>query len=64
MIDNGILTITELSEKSGVNRNTVSAVLKGEIQPSSEVMFKLADTLDMHPQIAGAIFFAQDLRNT
>lgn len=64
MIDKGILTITELSEKSGINRNTVSLVLKGEIQPSSDVMFKLADTLEMCPQVAGAIFFTQNLRDT
>lgn len=64
MIDNGIITITELADRSGVSRNTVSGVLSGELQPSADVMFKIASALCMEPQVAGSVFFAINLRNT
>ncbi|MBE5966982.1 MAG: helix-turn-helix transcriptional regulator [Lachnospiraceae bacterium] len=63
MIDRNISTITELSAKSGVNRNTLSQVLSGEIQPSSDVMDKLVSVLKIEPERAGHIFFSLDLRN-
>jgi transcriptional regulator with XRE-family HTH domain len=63
MIEKGIDTITELSSKSGINRNTLSLVLSGDIQPSSEVMDKLVFTLDIKPDTAGNIFFGPNLRN-
>lgn len=62
MIEKNIKTITELSERTGVNRNTLSKVLSGESQPSSEVMEKLVFGLDFTPQEAGPIFFVLDLR--
>lgn len=64
MIDNGIKTITELSEVSGINRNTLGRVLNGETQPSAPVMYKLVDCLKISPEDAGSIFFSRDLRNT
>ena len=64
MIDMDIFTVTDLADKSGVNRNTLSGILNEEIQPSSDVMFKLAEALEMMPNVAGAVFFATDLRNT
>lgn len=64
MIDRGIRTMGDLSIKSGINRNTLSKVLNGKKQPSSEVMFKLVTTLDIEPADAGKIFFTHDLRNT
>lgn len=63
MVEVGIGTIKELSEKSGVNRNTIGKVLDGEIQPSADVMYRLAKALKMSPNKAGITFFAQDLRN-
>lgn len=63
MIDRGVDTITELSEKSGVNRNTLSQVLSGDTQPSSDVMDKLVAALEIEPEKAGHIFFSLDLRN-
>ena len=50
MIDRGINTMTELSEKSGINRNTLSQVLNGESQPSSDVMDKLVSALKIEPE--------------
>lgn len=64
MVDNEIDTIVELSEASGVDRNTLSRILDGKTQPSAGVMFKLCFALNMEPEVAGKIFFAKDLRNT
>lgn len=64
MIDNNIETIQELEEKSGVNRNTLSKILKGEIRPSTSVMERLIFALNIEPINAGPIFFVPDLRIT
>ena len=64
MIDKDIKSITEFSRKSGVNRNTLSKVLNNESRPSSDVMFKIAITLELTPEMAGTIFFTPNLRNT
>lgn len=64
MIDCNISSVKELSEKSGINRNTLAQVLNGKIQPSSNVMEQLILTLNIEPSVAGSIFFAPDLRNT
>lgn len=61
MIDCNIKTVCELSELSGVNRNTLSLVLNGNIQPSSSVMYKIAYALHLEPEHAGRIFFAKNL---
>lgn len=62
MIDCDIKTVKELSERTGVNRNTLAQVINGKIQPSSEVMIQLVLTLDIEPQKAGEIFFNRELR--
>lgn len=62
MIDAQIDTIRELSEKTGVNRNTLAQVFNGKIQPSSEVMGRLVTVLNIEPRTAGEIFFNQNLR--
>ncbi len=64
MAEKNIKTIVELSEKSGINRNTLGKILDGSIQPSSEVMDRLVFTLDIEPANAGKIFFVPDLRTT
>lgn len=61
MAENGITTIMELSDKTGVNRVTLGRILRGEVQPSSEVMYKLVDGLNLSPEKAGKIFFAENL---
>jgi len=64
MIEKKISKITELSEASGVDRNTLSKVLNEEIQPSSNVMYKLVKALELTPEKAGKIFFGKNLRDT
>lgn len=61
MINNGIITIESLAEKSGINRNTCSEVVNGKIYPSSMVMEKLKVALGMTPEEAGRIFFKEKL---
>lgn len=62
MIDKNITTISELSRVSGVNRNTLAEVLHEKIKPSSDVMYKLVDCLQIAPALAGEIFFGNNLR--
>ena len=63
MVEKKIDTIIQLSELSGVGRDTLSKILSGKAQPSSGVMIKLSSALEMEPEVAGRIFFAPNLRN-
>ena len=62
MIDRNISTLIALSEATGINRNTLSGVMNGKIQPSAEVMRKLVAVLEIPPEEAGKIFFSPNLR--
>lgn len=62
MAEKNIKTILELSEKTGINRNTLGRILDGTIQPSSDAMDRLVYTLEIQPEKAGRIFFMIDLR--
>lgn len=61
MIDADVATITELADKTGVNRNTLSGILNGSEYPSSMVMHKIMSALGLAPEQAGKIFFAEKL---
>lgn len=62
MVDRNIESVTELSKKSGIGRNTLAKVLNGQAQPSSDTMEKLVYTLKIPPEKAGKIFFTHTLR--
>lgn len=64
MVENNINSISELANRTGVNRNTLGQVLNGENQPSTYVMDKLVRTLNIKQEEAGKIFFNNNLRNT
>ena len=64
MVENGLDKIVDLSNASGVDRNTLAKVISGEIQPSSNVMDRLVSALHMKPEVAGRIFFTPVLHNT
>lgn len=64
MIEAGLDKIIDLAEASGVDRNTISKILSGEIQPSSNVMERFVIALSLPPERAGRIFFNPNLRNT
>ena len=57
MIDKGIRTYVELSEKTGVNRNTIAGIVKGETKPSTAVVEKIGAALDLDSEQVGRIFF-------
>lgn len=61
MINAGINTAVELSERSGVNRNTVGGILNGDIRPSSAVIEKIARALSLDGNDIGRIFFKSQL---
>lgn len=59
---NHSLTIDALANKSGVSRSMISKVERGEAQPTTSVLGKLAEALDLSisqlvggPQITGAL---------
>ncbi len=56
----GINTIKELSQKSGVGRDTLSRILNGKLKPSTKIIEKLIYTLEITPEEAGKIFFNQN----
>lgn len=62
MAEKKINTTEEFARKSGVNRNTLADVLNGKIRPSTSVMDRMMSALDMSPEVAGKIFFAEYLR--
>lgn len=62
MLDKGIETAIELSEKTGINRNTVGEILRGKTQPTSTAMYRIAEALGIESAEAGRIFFSHDLR--
>ncbi|MBJ6360822.1 helix-turn-helix domain-containing protein [Paenibacillus sp. GCM10012307] len=62
MIEQGISTYRELSNRTNINRNTISQIMKGSIQPSAEAMRQLVSVLKIPPAEAGIIFFSPDLR--
>ena len=57
MAQRDVRTITALSNRSGINKNTLSKVLNGKTQPSSLTMERLITALDIPAEKAGAIFF-------
>lgn len=59
MVEAGLDKLIELSEASTIDRNTLSKVVNGEVQPSSNVMDKLVFSLKLTPERAGNIFLTQ-----
>ena len=62
-IDRDFKTRSSLADSMGVNRNTVSRILDGKIQPSADVMYAFVVALSIPPSEAGEIFFGYALRN-
>lgn len=64
MVEKQLDKIIDLSCVSKVDRNTLSKVLAGEIKPSTTVIEKLMNALEIPSERAGNIFFKEILRNT
>lgn len=62
MAENQINTIIDFAERTGLSRETLGKVLKGQSQPSTDTMYKIVEALNLPPSKAGEIFFAVDLR--
>lgn len=61
MINADLNTITDLSNASGVNRNTLGGILDGSVRPSSSVIERIASALALDGKDIGTIFFSQKL---
>lgn len=61
MIDADFDNYIQLEERTGVNRSTLTNILKGEQKPSYDTIEKLADAFHLRYDEIGAIFFAQEL---
>lgn len=61
MIDADITTIVALAEASGVDRNTIGAILNDKTKPSASVIEKIAGALSLSGEDIGRIFFRQKL---
>ena len=59
MIEKGFGTATALADAANIERNTVSTILNGKRQPSLNVMYAIAEALDLNSKKAGEIFFAK-----
>jgi transcriptional regulator with XRE-family HTH domain len=62
MIDAKIKTLSELAEKSGISRATLTNVFNEKQLPSSDTMYRLVECLEIPPAAAGQIFFRHNLR--
>lgn len=62
MIDCGIESVSHLSRITGINRNTLGAIMNGKTQPSAESMERIVKALGIEPVDAGRIFFSSNLR--
>lgn len=59
MIDHDIESISILSEKTGIDRNTIAKILDGKVLPTYRVIERIAKLLQMDSQQIGSIFFKQ-----
>lgn len=60
MVEQNLDKIIDLSVESGVNRNTLSQILNGNVRPSTAVIEKLMSVLHIPPERVGKIFFSPD----
>ena len=63
MAECNIRTYTELSIRSGIDRNTISKIFSCTVKPTTLAIEKLMLALEIEPEHAGKIFFVPFLRN-
>jgi len=61
MVKHGFKSISDLADKSGIDRNTLGAVIHQKSKPSIRTMERLIDTFGWSGARAGEIFFAEKL---
>lgn len=57
----GDKTNIAVSKRLNINRNTVANVMNGKERPSSAFMFAFVSAYSLEPEVAGKIFFNNDL---
>lgn len=62
MIDSGFNKVKDLSQATGVDRNTLGKILNEKAIPSSRTMYALVSALNLSYEKAGEIFFSHNLR--
>ena len=53
----------QAERKGGINKEVLLPILEGRSLPSYDIMVGLATALELSPELAGAIFFDNNLRN-
>jgi len=61
LVEKGLDKNTDLAVATGIDRNRVGALLSGKINPSTDMMYKVASALNLSSEVAGSIFFASNL---
>lgn len=61
MIEADIESYLQLEAVTGINRSTLSGIVKGEQKPSYDTMIALADGMHLKYDEIGRIFFAKEL---
>ena len=59
-LEHGLVKVSEWSEKTKIDRNTMGEILSGKTYPSSSAMHRIVDALQMEADQAGRIFFVPD----
>lgn len=54
---------SEIEKRTGIDRNTISSIRKGKTRPSSANMTIFVSAYNIPSNVAGDIFFKQNLRN-
>ncbi|MBO7426224.1 MAG: helix-turn-helix transcriptional regulator [Clostridiales bacterium] len=61
MVESNIDSYLQLEEATGLNRSTLSSIVKGEQKPSYDTIGVLADALHLTYEELGRIFFTKEL---
>lgn len=61
MVEANIDSYLQLEEATGLNRSTLSSIVKGEQKPSYDTICALADALHLTYTELGRIFFTNEL---
>ena len=61
MVEANLDSYLQLEESTGLNRTTLSNIVKGEQKPSYDTIVVLADSLHLTYEEIGRIFFTNEL---
>ena len=64
MIEANIDSYTELSDVTGLDKTSISSIVKGERNPNYDTIVKFIEALHLTYEEIGIIFFANELTGT